>query len=299
VYAAVPLFTFCSIVSLGFKRLDHHESLHRNRYHWFKITRIEVQPWGPNTTLWDTSASAEVNPCKIHNPQPSPRTSLNSQNGQFKSFLTCRLELTNLDAEMSKAKKVNLSINYGDDRASSSTRVSGDAAIDIDSAEHSRINSYLRRTTRFLRSSQNVGEGDTPLSKRDFLALLTAVDELYAQSGSIIEMQQLDLVEKESVGSGAVFQASRIVQASVRPSATVANQTTTKEVTVIIKGASIPLFNTHGQPLDNGEASQAAESFIMEVRILSHAYLRSHPHVVRLEGFGWEYNVEVCVSNIV
>jgi hypothetical protein len=68
-----------------------------------------------------------------------------------------------------------------------------------------------------------------------------------------------------------------------------ADTTVRNEYSVILKRSPTILFEENGTTRRDTEAQHAAASFIMEVRILGHAAIRSHPNVVALFGVGWEY----------
>jgi hypothetical protein len=68
-----------------------------------------------------------------------------------------------------------------------------------------------------------------------------------------------------------------------------ADATVRNEYSVIVKRSPTILFEENGTTRRYTEAQHAAASFIMEVRILGHAAISSHPNVVTLFGVGWEY----------
>jgi hypothetical protein len=164
---------------------------------------------------------------------------------------------------------------------------------DHDEAEDSlnRFNSFFHRTTtrtRTFHHDTSTGKSILDTETPDFLRLVTAIQGLYSQR-DVIEMQQLDRSTRKDIGSGAIFQVSTVNTESNRPSETMANTTIRHECAVILKRSPIPLYQANGSTKEGSEATHAAASFIMELRILSHPNIRADPNVVSLLGVGWEY----------
>ena len=104
----------------------------------------------------------------------------------------------------------------------------------------------------------------------EFLALITAIAELYFQH-DVLEMQpRMD--KGEPLAHGAVSEVSTIYTAFTSPSAVISHRIRRKKHVVVIKQSESKLFMPNGQ--HNNES--AIKSFISEIRILSHKYLREH-----------------------
>ena len=102
-------------------------------------------------------------------------------------------------------------------------------------------------------------------------------------------IQQLDGHNRTQVGRGGVFEVSTINAESTRPSETIADSTIRHNKAVILKRPPAKLFDSDGRARVGG----AAAKFVMELRILSHPFIRSSDYVVTLLGIGWEYTRSV------
>jgi hypothetical protein len=152
--------------------------------------------------------------------------------------------------------------------------------------------SFGRRTTTRL------PPGPTPADQQeeenhDFLALITAVAELYTQE-DVLEMQGRR--EKgQPLGRGAVSEVSTVYAGFTRPSALISNRVHRERRVVVIKQSESKLFLPNGQPND----TSAIKSFITEIRILSHKDLRQHANIVKILGIHWDYFHTVSTTSIV
>lgn len=158
------------------------------------------------------------------------------------------------------------------------------------------FNSYLRRTTTRLKttaSSSSNSDAFTP----DFLNFVTAAATLYSQNG-VHPMQQLDASEARAVGSGAVFHVSSILTESTLPSQLMADEVDRENLKVILKRSPTQLFSSNGKACDNADARQAASSFLMELRVLTHPKARAHPFIVSILGINWGYNCSVRIAKL-
>jgi hypothetical protein len=144
--------------------------------------------------------------------------------------------------------------------------------------------SFGRRTTsRLPRASASPEEYES--EQYDFLALMTAVAELYSQDG-ILEMQ----VRRGSdvgkhLGRGAVSEVSSVFAAVTRPSTVVSHQVKRRKHVVVLKRSAARLFLPNGEHNDTA----AIRGFVSEIRILSHKPLREHSNVIKLNGIHWDF----------
>ena len=138
-----------------------------------------------------------------------------------------------------------------------------------------------RTTTRLPQESTSSNEYDS--EKYDFLALMTAIAELYSQE-DILEMQCRKDTGKP-LARGAVSEVSTIFAAVTRPSAVVSHQVRRRKHVVVLKKSEAKLFLPNGQHNDTG----AIRSFISEIRILSHKPVREHPNIIKILGVHWDY----------
>ena len=112
---------------------------------------------------------------------------------------------------------------------------------------------------------------------------MTAVAELYGQE-DILEMQCRKDIGKP-FARGAVSEVSRIYAAVTQPSTVVSHQVKRRNHVVVLKKSGIKLFLPNGQHSD----TSAMQSFISELRILSHKAVREHPNIIKLLGINWDY----------
>ncbi|PCD46485.1 hypothetical protein AU210_001891 [Fusarium oxysporum f. sp. radicis-cucumerinum] len=119
--------------------------------------------------------------------------------------------------------------------------------------------------------------------KYDFLALITAIANLYSQN-DILEMQGRQDTGKP-LSNGAVSEVSTIYAAVTRPSTIISHQTRTQKSLVVVKRSESKLFHPDGRCNDKA----AIRSFISEIQILSHRSLRQHPNIVKILGVHWDY----------
>jgi hypothetical protein len=159
-----------------------------------------------------------------------------------------------------------------------------------------RFNSYLRRTTTRHRTTASCSDQSDAFTP-DFLNFITAAATLYSQDG-VLPMQQLNASDAQAVGSGAVFQVSSILTESTLPSQLMADEVVRENLKVILKRSPTQLFSSNGKACDNDDARQAASSFLMELRVLTHPKVRAHPFVVDILGINWEYNRSVRGAQI-
>lgn len=145
-----------------------------------------------------------------------------------------------------------------------------------------RDNSYIRRTT--TRTTNRTTATRSDVVEPDFLNLITAIEELYSQR-DVMEIQQLDGHNRTQVGLGQIFEVSTVNAESTRPSETIADSTVRHNQAVILKRPPAKLFESDGR----ARAGGAAAKFVMELRILSHPFIRSSNYIVTLLGIGWEY----------
>ncbi|KAK0515692.1 hypothetical protein JMJ35_001726 [Cladonia borealis] len=147
-----------------------------------------------------------------------------------------------------------------------------------------RPNSFVRRTVS--RTVNNATITHQNVRDPDFINVITAIEELYAQP-DVMEMQQLDGRKRKQVGQGGVFCVSTVNAESTQPSQTTADANVRKTQDVIVKQLPVKLFDENGLALAGSHG--AASKFVMELRILSNPILRSKPSIIRLLGIGWEY----------
>lgn len=143
--------------------------------------------------------------------------------------------------------------------------------------------SFGRRTTaRLPREPANNENYES--EQYDFLALMTAVADLYAQD-AILEMQVRggNNVGKH-IGNGAVSDVSSVFAAITRPSIVTSYQVKQRKHIVALKKSAARLFLPNGR---HGDAD-ALRGFISEIRVLSHKPLRDHPNIVKILGVNWE-----------
>lgn len=140
--------------------------------------------------------------------------------------------------------------------------------------------SFGRRTSR---RHQSDASADIEDEYYDFLALITAISELYSQGG-VLEMQARTS-KGLPLGRGGVAEVSTIYAAVTSPSVVVAHRVRRKEHVVVIKQSESKLFMPNGQ--HNNE--MAIRAFISEIRILSHRRIRRHPNIVKILGIHWDY----------
>src|SRR5271156_1929758 len=138
-----------------------------------------------------------------------------------------------------------------------------------------------RTTTRLPQESKSSKEYKS--EQYDFLALMTAIAELYSQEG-ILEMQCRRGTGKP-LAHGAVSEVSRIYAAVTKPSTVVSHQVKRRNHVVVLKKSEAKLFLPSGQHND----TSAIRSFISEIRILSHKPVREHPNIIKLLGIHWDY----------
>lgn len=124
--------------------------------------------------------------------------------------------------------------------------------------------------------------------KYDFLALITAIANLYSQN-DILEMQGRQDTGKP-LSNGAVSEVSTIYAAVTRPSTIISHQTRTQKSLLVVKRSESKLFHPDGRCNDKA----AIRSFISEIQILSHRSLRQHPNIVKILGVHWDYRHTVC-----
>ncbi|RYP67870.1 hypothetical protein DL769_005659 [Monosporascus sp. CRB-8-3] len=144
--------------------------------------------------------------------------------------------------------------------------------------------SFGRRTTaRLPRGHATSAEYES--EQYDFIALMTAVAELYSQDG-VLEMQIRDgrNVGKH-IGSGAVSGVSSVFAAVNRPSTVVSHQVKVRKHVVVLKKSTVRLFLPNGGHNDE----DAIRGFISEIRILSHKPLRDHPNIIKILGVHWDF----------
>lgn len=151
-----------------------------------------------------------------------------------------------------------------------------------------RPNSFVRRTVS--RTVNNATITHQNVKDSDFINVITAIEELYAQP-DVMEMQQLDGRKREQVGQGGVFCVSTVNAESTRPSQTAADTIIRHTQDVIVKQLPAKLFDENGLALAGSHG--AAAKFVMELRILSNPILRSNQSIIRLLGIGWEYTRSV------
>jgi len=142
--------------------------------------------------------------------------------------------------------------------------------------------SFGRRTTTRLPSDSLLSD-EHERENHDFLSLITAVSNLYAQE-DVLEVQgRTD--NGKTFAHGAVSEVSTVYAAFTRPSTIISTQSRKERRRVVIKISGSKLFLPNGQV--NNES--AIKSFISEIRILSHGPLRRHPNIVKLLGVHWDY----------
>ncbi|KAK3897528.1 hypothetical protein C8A05DRAFT_19731, partial [Staphylotrichum tortipilum] len=143
--------------------------------------------------------------------------------------------------------------------------------------------SFGRRTTARLPRESATTE-DYESEQYDFLALMTAVADLYSQDG-ILEMQLRggNNVGKH-IGSGAVSAVSSVFAAITRPSIVTSHQVKQRKHVVVLKKPAARLFLPNGR---HGDVD-ALRGFISEIRVLSHKPLREHPNIIKILGVNWE-----------
>ena len=122
----------------------------------------------------------------------------------------------------------------------------------------------------------------------DFLWVITAIARLYAQN-NVLEMQQLDNATKSSLGEGTTFQVSSVDAPSTTLSHKTANKAIHKVVKVVLKQTPPEVYHDNGT-VNGDRGRRAAESLLMELRILGHPQIRTHPNIVNLLGIGWQYS---------
>lgn len=142
--------------------------------------------------------------------------------------------------------------------------------------------SFGRRTTTRL-PREFVSTEEYEQEHYDFLALMTAISELYSQE-DILEMQCRRETGKP-LAQGAVFEVSSIFAAVTRPSTVSSYKVKRQKHVVVLKKPETKLFLPNGQHND----VSAIRSFISEIRILSHKPIRQHPNIVKLLGIHWDY----------
>jgi hypothetical protein len=153
--------------------------------------------------------------------------------------------------------------------------------MDSDVIFDSSISFGRRTTTRLLADPGLVDEREE--ENFDFLALITAIAELYSQE-DVLEMQGRRELGKH-LGRGAVSEVSTIYAAFTRPSVIISNRIKKGRRVVVIKQSESKLFLPNGQRNN----TSAIKSFISEIRILSHKELRYHPNIVKILGIHWDY----------
>ncbi|KAL2132010.1 hypothetical protein VTI74DRAFT_4316 [Chaetomium olivicolor] len=143
--------------------------------------------------------------------------------------------------------------------------------------------SFGRRTTgRLPRESATTEVYES--EQYDFLALMTAVADLYSQDG-VLEMQvRNDNNVGRHIGRGAVSAVSSVFAAVTRPSVVTSHQVKQRKHVVVLKKSAARLFLPDG---GQGDAD-ALCGFISEIRILSHKPLREHPNIIKILGVNWE-----------
>ena len=151
-----------------------------------------------------------------------------------------------------------------------------------------RNNSFMRRTVSRTVNNTTVTHKD--VTDPDFINVITAIEELYAQP-DVMEMQQLDGRKREQVGQGGVFCVSTVNAESTQPSQTAADTIIRHTQDVIVKQLPARLFDENGLAVAGSHG--AASKFVMELRILSNPVIRSNDYIIRLLGIGWEYTRSV------
>lgn len=151
-----------------------------------------------------------------------------------------------------------------------------------------RPNSFVRRTVS--RTVNNPTITHQNVRDPDFINVITAIEELYAQP-DVMEMQQLDGRKRKPVGQGGVFCVSTVNAESTQPSQTTADAIVRQTQDVIVKQLPAKLFNENGLALAGSHG--AAAKFVMELRILTNPILRSNQSIIHLLGIGWEYTRSV------
>ncbi|RYO93293.1 hypothetical protein DL764_008012 [Monosporascus ibericus] len=144
--------------------------------------------------------------------------------------------------------------------------------------------SFGRRTTARLPRGDAISD-EYKSEQYDFIALMTAVAELYSQDG-VLEMQIRDgrNVGKH-IGSGAVSGVSSVFAAVNRPSTVVSHQVKVRKNVVVLKKSTFKLFLPNGGHNDE----DVIRGFISEIRILSHRPLRDHPNIIKILGVHWDF----------
>ncbi|KAH6617386.1 hypothetical protein F5144DRAFT_391678 [Chaetomium tenue] len=148
--------------------------------------------------------------------------------------------------------------------------------------------SFAHRTTTRLPRDDSVGTNIYDQEQVDFLALITAIADLYTQD-DVLEMQCRGEGGRSSgmaVSRGAVGEVSAVYAAfKNRPRTATPEQGRRRRHIVVLKRARDKMF------LPDGDHSNAdiARSFITEIRILSHKSLRQHAHIVKLLGVHWDH----------
>ena len=183
-------------------------------------------------------------------------------------------------------------INGSDARGSRvPARPSANSTYDSLALDRDRNNSYIRRTvTRTTNVATKSSLARHDVSNPDFINLITAVEELYAQR-DVMEMQQLDGHRRTQVGKGGVMDVSTVNAESTLPSETTANEIVRHGHEVIVKRPPTRLFDANG--LSRPDIEGAAAKFVMELRILSNPFIRTQENVIKLLGIGWEYTRSV------
>ncbi|KAG7284947.1 hypothetical protein NEMBOFW57_009562 [Staphylotrichum longicolle] len=143
--------------------------------------------------------------------------------------------------------------------------------------------SFGRRTTARLAPGSATNE-EYESEQFDFLALMTAVANLYSQDG-ILEMQlRAGQDVGKHIGCGAVSAVSSVFAAITRPSIVTSHQVRQRKHVVVLKRSAARLFSPDG---GHGDAD-ARRGFISEIRVLSHKPLREHPNIIKILGINWE-----------
>jgi hypothetical protein len=157
------------------------------------------------------------------------------------------------------------------------------SSMDSDVIFDSSISFGRRTTTRLPTDPNLLGEHEREEENFDFLALVTAIAELYSQE-DVLEMQGRREMGRH-LGRGAVSEVSTVYAGFTRPSAIISNRIKRERRVVVIKQSESKLFLPNGQRNN----TSAIKSFISEIRILSHKELRRHPNIVKILGIHWDY----------
>ena len=158
-----------------------------------------------------------------------------------------------------------------------------------------QVSLYSDRENSFMRKSISLTVDATRNTSvdgvhGDLLHLLTAVGDLLDTSDDA-SMKELEVGSKELIGQGGVFSVSKVQWLEARNNQTSLGDLNVETVKVIIKELPPGLFNEDG--LVRPEHREAAQRFILELRILSTPSLRAHSNIIRILGLAWEYATTV------